>query len=75
MVLVQCLVDSASSEQCTADRNRAGLGKRAETASGKSSGVLFTPRGGVCRELEMWWEERILQIDYSKATNFLERQG
>lgn len=38
MVLVQCLVDSASSEQCTADRNRAGLGKRAETASGKSSG-------------------------------------
>lgn len=38
MVLVQYLVDSASSEQCMADRNRAGLGKRAETASGKSSG-------------------------------------
>lgn len=29
----------------------------------RAKGVSFTPVDGVPRELEVWWEEEILQVD------------
>lgn len=36
--------------------------------------VLFTLRGGVSGELEVWWEEGILVVGVSKTENMLERE-
>lgn len=48
-------------------------GFRLERLQERAKGILSTPRGGVLREGEVWWEEGILQIGCSEANNNLER--
>lgn len=41
----------------------------------KGKELLFNTKGAVQRELEVSWEEGILQVSCSQVTNHLERQG
>lgn len=51
------------------------LGEKAEKNSRTELRVLSTPRDGLPRELEVCWEEGILQVGYSKVKKSLQRRG
>ena len=67
MLAVDCLVESASAGRWMAEGSRGRLEKEAE-------GIRSTPSCGNL-ELEVWWEEGVLQVGCSKTKNNMQRQG
>lgn len=64
-----CLVGGASAGVWVAERNRCGLGEKDERGFKKE----LRDRVGGPRELDLWWEERILQVCCGKAKSCLEK--
>jgi hypothetical protein len=60
-------VGSSEKESWSRRKKLSGLQERAK-------GILSTPKGGVSRHWDVWWEERILQAGCSKAKNDQERR-
>lgn len=68
------LIGRASACWRITEGTRGGLGKNVERGFMKERrGILFTSRGGVHGELEVYLEEEILEVGHNTPKNYLER--